>query len=111
MAYYGIAANLLAGGVTLHSFFRMPLKVTHETAPPYELASRTGQRLKGMDVLIWDEAPMAVKFHLEYVDRALKFVMQNDVPFGGKIIILGGDNRQVLYMYVQSCLIILDVAN
>lgn len=48
------------------------------------------------DVIFWDEASMIDKRALDVVDRTLRDLMQNDVPFGGKIITLGGDFRQVL---------------
>ena len=39
---------------------------------------------------------MAPRYTLEIVDRALKDLMNNNLPFGGKIMILGGDFRQLL---------------
>ncbi|KAG8174760.1 hypothetical protein JTE90_026660 [Oedothorax gibbosus] len=33
---------------------------------------------------------------LEIIDRTLKNVMNNSLPFGGKTFILGGDFKQVL---------------
>ena len=30
------------------------------------------------------------------IDRLLRDLMSNDVPFGGKVIVLGGDFRQIL---------------
>ena len=47
-------------------------------------------------VFIWDEAPMAPRYALEIVDRTLRAIMNNDLPFGGKIMVLGGDFRQLL---------------
>ena len=39
---------------------------------------------------------MAHKNVLECVDRSLKFIMENEQPFGGKVLVLMGDFRQVL---------------
>ena len=57
-------------------------------------------------IIIWDEAPMGHRFLLESLDRSLRDIMkyqseQNgdiylDLPFGGKVIVLSGDFRQVL---------------
>ena len=33
------------------------------------------------------------------MDRTLKGIMSNDLLFGGKIVILGGDFRQLLPIY------------
>ena len=51
---------------------------------------------KATDIFIWDEAPMSPKYTLEVMNATLKDIMQNDLPFGGKIIVLGGDFRQLL---------------
>ncbi|KAF8077315.1 hypothetical protein N665_1046s0003 [Sinapis alba] len=49
-------------------------------------------------LIIWDEAPMMSKFCFEALDRSLSSIMGNnsDSPFGGKVIVFGGDFRQVL---------------
>ena len=39
---------------------------------------------------------MAPREALECVDMLLRDVSQNDMPFGGKVLVLGGDFRQVL---------------
>ncbi|KAK6026600.1 hypothetical protein OSTOST_07419 [Ostertagia ostertagi] len=39
---------------------------------------------------------MAPKVALEAVDALLKDIMQVDAPFGGKLIVIGGDFRQIL---------------
>jgi hypothetical protein len=52
--------------------------------------------LQAATVLIWDEAPMCHKHNFEAVDRTLRDFMGVDVPFGGKVMLFGGDFRQVL---------------
>ena len=47
-------------------------------------------------LIIWDEALMAKKYAIEAVDRTLQDIMGNKEPFGGKVVVLGGDFRQVL---------------
>lgn len=44
--------------------------------------------------IIWDEAPMANQAVLMCVDETLRRVMNNQIPFGGKTLILSGDFRQ-----------------
>ena len=48
------------------------------------------------DVFIWDEAQMSPRYALEIMDRTLRDVINNNLLFGGKIDILGGDFRQLL---------------
>jgi hypothetical protein len=50
--------------------------------------------LKECDVFIWDETPMAPINALNAIDRFLKTLTQNQLPFGGKVFVLGGDFRQ-----------------
>lgn len=45
---------------------------------------------------------MIPKKALEIIDRTLRDVMDNDLPFGGKTFILGGDFKQVLPV-VKNC--------
>lgn len=53
-----------------------------------------GELLIQARVLIWDEAPMTTGAALQCVDALLRRLMENDLPFGGKIMILVGDFRQ-----------------
>lgn len=53
------------------------------------------KRLIDCHAIIWDEAPMAPKNALNAIDKLLRKLMGNEIPFGGKVIILGGDFRQV----------------
>lgn len=45
---------------------------------------------------------MAPRYVLEIMDRTLRDIMQNNLYFGGKIILLGGDFRQLLPIKVRS---------
>jgi len=58
--------------------------------------------LKEIDIYIWDEAPMAPRYALEIMDRTLRDIMNNYSPFGGKIVLLGGDFRQLLPIKVHG---------
>jgi len=46
--------------------------------------------LRKATVLIMDEVTMMSKVDLERIDRTMRFLMKNDKPFGGKIVILSG---------------------
>lgn len=51
--------------------------------------------LQNASILIRDEAPMAHRHALECLDRSLQDLMQNRQLFGGKVVILAGDFRQL----------------
>ena len=93
VSHNGIAATHLPKGRTLHNRFDLHLDLSQSRISP-----RTGswEELKGMNVLIWDEAPTSNNKVLTVVDEKLREIMKNDLPFGGKIMLLGGDFRQTL---------------
>ncbi|MCH86130.1 helicase-like protein, partial [Trifolium medium] len=97
VASSGIASLLIPGGRTAHSRFAIPLNVneysTCEICPKSPLADL----IRRAKLIIWDEAPMMHRHCFEAVDRTLKDIMQkNRFPFGGKVVVLGGDFRQIL---------------
>ncbi|XP_063981490.1 uncharacterized protein LOC135164764 [Diachasmimorpha longicaudata] len=96
MAFTGIAAILLPRGKTVHKSFGIPVPIFHDSVSNFKNQSKQAQYLREVDVFLWDEAQMAPKFALELVDRTLRNFMCNDLPVGGKIMILGGDFRQLL---------------
>jgi ATP-dependent DNA helicase PIF1 len=60
------------------------------------------QLLRETSLFIWDEAPMMNRFCFEAFDRTMRDLMRLvdeenlNKPFGGKVVILGGDFRQIL---------------
>ncbi|XP_010490304.1 PREDICTED: uncharacterized protein LOC104768062 [Camelina sativa] len=103
-AYSGISSLLLEGGRTAHSRFGIPLDV-HETpmchmSRSYDLS----ELVQEAKLIIWDEAPMMSKYCFETLDRSLKDIMRDpeDKPFGGKVIIFGGDFQQILPVIVGA---------
>ncbi|XP_076392917.1 ATP-dependent DNA helicase Pif1-like [Megachile rotundata] len=94
-AWTGIAALLLPGGRTSHYFFKLPVPLTEHSNYNVSRASVAGQRLMAAKLIIMDEASMCERRALMAMDRMLKDITGNSqLPFGGKIILLGGDFRQ-----------------
>ena len=58
--------------------------------------SATAKLIMDAKLIIWDEAPMMSKECYECVDRSFRDIMGIDLPFGGKVMVFGGDFRQVL---------------
>ena len=52
--------------------------------------------LRQARLIVWDEAPMTPREALECVKMLLRDLLQNDMPVGGKVLVWGGDFRQVL---------------
>ena len=58
--------------------------------------SDKAELLKKASLIIWDKAPMLHRHALEVVDQLLKDLMNSTLPFGGKLVVLGGNFWQVL---------------
>ncbi|KAL1314105.1 hypothetical protein AAHE18_16G165500 [Arachis hypogaea] len=91
VASSGIASLLLPGRRTTHSLFCILIKLNEESVTHLSCS-----------LIIWDEAPMTNKLALEAFDRTFCDLMSSnvpsahDIPFDGKVIVFGGDFRQVL---------------
>ncbi|KAF7809101.1 uncharacterized protein G2W53_035844 [Senna tora] len=102
VASSGIASVLLPGGRTAHSQFNIPLQVTDESTCNIKQGSPLSELIRRTKLIIWDEAPMVKKQCFEAVDRTFRDLLRFDnsnsleIPFGGKIVVFGGDFRQIL---------------
>ncbi|KAM3330338.1 hypothetical protein ACQJBY_026944 [Aegilops geniculata] len=92
----GIAASILPGGRTAHSRFIIPIKLTDNSMCGFTKQSGTTELLKEAALIIWDEVAMTKHQAVEALDRSLQDIMGCALPFGGKIVVFGGDFRQVL---------------
>ncbi|XP_061341121.1 uncharacterized protein LOC133287508 [Gastrolobium bilobum] len=97
-----IASLLLPGGRTTYSRFRIPIQINEDSTCNIKPNSTIAELLSKTKLIIWDEAPMVHRFCFEALDRTLRVVLRFsntscvDMPFGGKIVVLGGDFRQIL---------------
>ena len=102
VASSGIAALLIPGGRTAHSRFHIPFIVDECSTCTIEHKSHLAGLIIHTKLIIWDEAPMMHRHCFEALDRTLRDIMRHhnkgrlDIPFGGKVVVLGGDFRQVL---------------
>ncbi|XP_022008025.1 uncharacterized protein LOC110907339 [Helianthus annuus] len=92
----GAAANNMPGGRTAHSRFKIPICVDNNSMCNIKKQSGVAELIRSSRLIIWDEASMAKRQAIEAVDRTLKDIIGVNLPFGGKIMVMGGDFRQVL---------------
>jgi hypothetical protein len=62
--------------------------------------SGTAELLRRAALIIWDEVAMTKRQAVETLDRTLQDIMGSNQPFGGKVMLFGGDFRQVLPVVV-----------
>uniref|UniRef100_A0A8I7BDK0 ATP-dependent DNA helicase n=1 Tax=Hordeum vulgare subsp. vulgare TaxID=112509 RepID=A0A8I7BDK0_HORVV len=93
----GVAASIMPGGRTAHSRFKIPLKIDDGDIYGFTKQSGTTKLLKAASLIIWDEASMTKRQTVEALDKSMRDIMdKQELPFGGKTIVFGGDFRQVL---------------
>ncbi|EOA28768.1 hypothetical protein CARUB_v10025000mg [Capsella rubella] len=94
----GIASLLLPGGRTAHSRFAIPIVPDDSTSCTITPNGDLSNFIKEVSLIIWDEAPMMSKYCFENLDRSLNDCLGNfeNKPFGGKVVVFGGDFRQIL---------------
>ncbi|XP_057719611.1 uncharacterized protein LOC130934037 [Arachis stenosperma] len=102
IASSGIASLLLPNGRTAHSRFKIPLNIAEDSVCNIKPGSPQAMLLLKAKLIIWDEAPMVSRYCYEALDKCLGDIMRcsptysKDLPFGGKVVVLGRDFRQVL---------------
>ena len=99
VASTGMAASLIDGGKTVQSTFSLSLPLVSEIAPKIKKDSEKGKLLINAKLIIWDECTMAPSYAYNSVDILLKDLMSNDLPFGGKTVLIAGDFRQTRPIY------------
>ncbi|XP_027150281.1 uncharacterized protein LOC113750513 [Coffea eugenioides] len=96
VATSGVATSLLPGGRTTHSRFKISLDFSKNKTCQLSKQSSMAQLIIECKLFLWDEASMAKRESIETFEELLKDVMETDDPFGGKVVIFGGDFRQTL---------------
>ncbi|XP_021984671.1 uncharacterized protein LOC110880456 [Helianthus annuus] len=102
VASSGIASLLMSRGRTTHSRFHIPINLDEGSMCHIRVDGDVAYLLKHTRLIIWDEAPMVHRHAFEALDRTFKDVLvdksnrHSDVLFGGKVIVFGGDFRQIL---------------
>ena len=97
-----ITSLLLPGGKTTHSRFCIPILINEESTCNIPQGSHCARLLIETRLIIWDEAPMMNQMCFEAFDKTLRNVTRtvsegnSQKPFGWKVVVLGGDFRQIL---------------
>lgn len=93
----GVAA-INAGGVTIHSFFQLPLSPFVPNArfkERYNFGKDKRRIIGSIDVLVIDEISMVRSDLLDAIDSVLRRYRDNSKPFGGVQLLMIGDLQQL----------------
>ena len=100
VASSGVASLLLPNGRTAHSRFKIPIDLDDNSICDIKRGTKLAKLLVETSLIIWDEALMTNKQCFEALDKSLRDIMSetvkeaSDIPFGGKVIVLGGDPKK-----------------
>ena len=92
----GIAAANLPTGRTAHSRFKIPVDHGNGLSCKVGKQSSLAALLRQTSLIIWDEASMSHYHNIEALNLLLQDLCDSQELFGGKIVVFGGDFRQVL---------------
>ena len=95
----GIAATLLYLGRTAHNRFKLPFHPTKDSVCNIKKQSDLAKYLSDIVLAIIDEGPMLNKLCFEALDRSMRDLASpedKDKKFGGKLVLVSGDFRQLL---------------
>ncbi len=97
----GVAA-LNAGGVTLHSFFQLPLTpyipdgtYGQDRQRRFRFSKEKKRIIREIDLLIIDEISMVRADLMDAIDATLRLHRRNQQPFGGVQVLMIGDLHQL----------------
>lgn len=101
LAPTGIAA-INAGGVTIHSFFQLPLSpylpgttFTGGEKKRFQFSKVKRNIIRTMDLLVIDEISMVRSDLLDAIDSVMRRYRKHDLPFGGVQLLMIGDLQQL----------------
>lgn len=93
----GVAA-INAGGMTIHSFFQLPLSPFVPEASiknRFDYSKEKRKIMRTLDLLIIDEISMVRSDVLDAIDSVLRRFREHDKPFGGVQLLMIGDLQQL----------------
>lgn len=104
----GVAA-INAGGVTIHSFFQLPLSpyipgasFSESGRKQYSFSKEKKNILRSLDLLVIDEISMVRADLLDAIDSVLRRYKNSQRPFGGVQLLMIGDLQQLSPVVKES---------
>ncbi|GFU82922.1 ATP-dependent DNA helicase [Trichonephila clavipes] len=101
LAWTGIAAIILEDGRTANLGIKLPVPILDSSSCCIRHNTEQRRFPKVAKLIILNKSTMIPHHALSVVDRLLRERMGLDLPFGCKVIVLGGDWRQILPVAVH----------
>ena len=98
----GISSTLFKDGTTAHKRFRFPIPHRDFSSCAILLQSQDAKIILESRIIILDEITMLHYNYLDALNRFLKELMESSEIFGGKLLVLSGDFRQILPIVPQG---------
>ena len=86
----------------MHSGFKLPMPIVETSTSSMHMNSSEAENFRRAVLIIIDENSGMTTHALRCINLLLKVVQGNSLPFGGKVIVLGGDFRQTLPVVVRG---------
>ncbi|XP_016162385.1 uncharacterized protein LOC107605135 [Arachis ipaensis] len=108
VASSGITSLLLSNRRMAHSRILILLNITENSVCNIKPGFPKAMLLLKAKFIIWDEAPMVSRYCYEALDKCLSDIMRfypiynKDLPFGGKVVVLGRDFRQIFPVILRG---------
>jgi hypothetical protein len=76
-------------GHKFHSTVKAPcINLNAESSFPISAGSELARVIIETNIFVWNEVSMAHKYLITGLDRLFKDLMQDDIPFGGKLVVI-----------------------
>lgn len=99
----GISALLIKSGRTGHYLWKLPVPLLETSVSNIRLNSPEAELLRNAVAIIGDESSTLENHALRCIDKICREVKKlPDIPFGGIVMLLGGDFRQTLPIVVRG---------
>ena len=86
----------------MQGLFKLPVPTLKNSTCDVAPNSVHGQFLRQVSLYLLDEASVIPKHAVNAIDKLLQDVCNNKFPFGGRVILLGGDFRHILPVVIRG---------
>jgi hypothetical protein len=88
VASSGIAALLLSGGRTAHSYLKIPIALDCTSFCYIRKQDDLAMLIRQTKLILWDESPMTNKLAFEAMDQTLRDLINKNEPFGDIVFVM-----------------------